>query len=281
VRGLSFLSSYFFGKILILCKKCIEHKRCIFSKATTFIWNISFLRQYLSKEYLKNENFWVFWSFKWKNDLVGDYHIPNQRTKYTQNDCRSMILGGVLVPRYPGQASSARTLQSALSARSLITAIITLLATKSGTRPRWGGRSGGSQFGSAAGSQGPPGSWSSQNACWPNSGRRRRSLRLSEFCADFWRIPSKIGVRRTQSVFPRSSNPLAETLSLSLNIFGTLFCAGAVSVRLARPKRAPSPKSLVNLKALLPFGRTVGGPWNRMDRLWVSNLELPFGDGDN
>jgi len=36
----------------------------------------------------------------------------------------------------------------------------------------------------------------------------------------FGASPQKL-VRRPQSVFPRSSNPLAETLPLSLNIFGT------------------------------------------------------------
>jgi len=39
-KSLSYLLSYFFRKLVVLCKKCIEHKWCIFSRATTFIWNI-------------------------------------------------------------------------------------------------------------------------------------------------------------------------------------------------------------------------------------------------
>jgi len=134
-----------------------------------------------------------------------------------------------LFPRYPGQASLTMTRKGRLIC-SLVNDYYNISRRpKSWPSPGLTGKVVGAvayNFRSAAGSLGPLGWGFSSHACWPNSGRRRRSLRLPEFCADFWRIPSKIGVRRPQSVFPQSLNPLAETQLLSRNNFGTLFRAG-------------------------------------------------------
>jgi len=65
-------------------------------------------------------------------------------------------------------------------------------------------------------------------------------------------------MRRPRSVFLRSLNPLFGSFIAVPKFSRDSVSCGAGSARLARPKRVPSPRSLADLEALLPFSCTAG-----------------------